>query len=454
MTPSPSPSARGVAATCLAALAALAACHDDAGAFLAYPALASSTQSLLVATLEGNAVVEVVALTDRAPIERALPSAPLTFVVLAYDRPLDVLGLAPGPVTPVRSGRSRALPTPRETFVTTVDTEAPLVGWTRVAEVPNPLAGFRIAPDDACATLAVAGYTALPEAGTVAFIERLDARTVRTITNDGLARRLGVGGEVASIPVTFTASITEGFEPNCSTRAARELWLAGAGGVWAARVDDDGVAVREIVGGPVVGNIQAIAVDPERPDDEAWVLSMKGTLSRISRGQVTTVYHFPDRDEPATSADVIWLGPGHVLATHGTSAAVVEIVDGVSRLEEPFMPLVALGTMLRAPDGTLTVGGEDGRFARRAPGRPWEELGSSGLQTGLSVIEPTATGFLFGADYGWVGEYRDGRFCELSGSPVHGFDVEHILPLDERLYAIAGRPARTLANGVSFVELR
>lgn len=456
MTTTPSPRGRGgIAAGALALVAGLtlSACRGDERAFLAYPPLGPSTQALVVATLDGDVLVEVVALEDPEAIERALPSSARTFALLTYDRPLAALGLAPGPIAATLSGRSRALPTPRETFVATVEPGGPLGGWARAAEVPAPLAALRIAPDDRCSTLAVAGYAPLPGAGNVAAVERLDARTVRIINNDASARRIDVDGVDTLIPVTFTSSLSIPFAPNCSARAAREQWLGGANGVWAARFEDDALFVREIVAGGAVGNVQAIAVDPERPDDEAWVLTIAGELSRVSRGQRTPVYAFPPRREPASSADIIWLGPDHVLATHGTSSAIVELRAGIPRLEEPFRPVVALGTLYRTPDGTLLVGGEDGRFARRSPGEAWVELGDSRLQTGLSVIQPTADGFLFGADYGWVGEYRDGEFCELPQRPIHGFDVEHIVPLDGRRYAVTGRPDMR-ANGLTFVELR
>lgn len=375
--------------------------------------------------------------------------------LLLYDEPLAALALEAGPVEPAGNAPlTRPLPEPRSTYRLAIGGDE---RWSLAPGPSDALAAVRIARARRCGLPTVMGRVQLSDVGRSAWMARGEGDQVELLSNDGELRVVGPSGVAHSMKVTVTSTLGsggEGFAPHNAARAEDgSLWVSSRRTLW--RVSP-GPAPRAtpVRTDPRWSSLQATAIDPRDPEGELYVADADGIVDRLSRGTLTRLF-----DARAGSisniVSIIRWGPGELTVAFSGRVELVNIKGEAVLLDYPFDPREQTTFAHRTGERTLVVSspsglvregtlGPEGRFA-------WREVGRAPIVLGWNAVATRARGFLYGTENGWVGEWRDGEFCDPPLGPVYVDRVTTIVALDT-LLAVSGIGAGARSNEVAFLK--
>ncbi len=410
----------------------------------------TAARAQLVAVAQGTQTLQVRATAYGAPLRVDVGEDGRADVeLLLYDRPLDALELEPGPVLPAtNTPYTRSLPTPRAVYRLAIGDDE---RWVPAPAPSDALATMRIARAPRCAPPTRVSRIQLPDAGRTAWMVRAGPDRVETLSADGALRIISPTGIVSTTTVGVDR---ETFAPLYATRADDgSTWATSRTVLWRVSPGPTPRATR-VTSDPRWRSLQGLAIDPADPEGEAYVAESTGTLDRLSRGTHERLF---DANTNAASniVSIVRWGRGEVTVSFSELTELVHVKGEQLIVDYPFDPREPTTYARRTGERTLLLAAQSGRVREGTLGEDgrfeWREIGQAPITVGWNAFAPTPTGFYYGAENGWVGEFRDGAFCDPPPAPLYVDRVTQIVPLDG-LVAISGIGSGTRSNEVVFVR--
>jgi hypothetical protein len=167
--------------------------------------------------------------------------------------------------------------------------------------------------------------------------------------------------------------------------------------------------------------------------NEVFGLSQYGVLERFDGTESRVVYRFP-RDH-SLGAGIAYVREGELVAVHQLSGFAARYRDGIVDTEViPDANLAYFNAAGQVPSLGSVIASEEGEFFVD-DGNGWSLLGNSFFSLRVLSITPTEDGFLWGGEFGALGEYRrDGGFC--APEVLHPHDVWHVREAGGLIYLL------------------
>jgi hypothetical protein len=394
--------------------AMLLAVGCDAGTKLAvsWPDLGAAETVVFAVNDDGVLNVEVKERGARPT--RVLASDPAVLEILAFEEPPSSLGLPVGELLPVPGGDR--FPMPAKIYRANVVDDG-LTDWELRAEMSTELASFGTPPRPSpCARFEILNqfdtpftYTAFTHRGR-AFIG----------TRQGLYRLSENGAE--KFP-TSPEILVRG-----SVAADGNVWVSTDGGALFRATIGEVSATLDQVGTTTSGETMTwLATDGE----DVYSLSEYGVFERFDGVLSRVVYRFPR--EHTLGAGLERVAPGELVVVHQLFGQAVRYRGGtVTR--EPVPSDYYLEAVRQVPGLGTVAASEIGRFFL-STGGSWSELAPSPYSLRVLTIVATPNGFLYGGEFGEVGEYLNlEAFCPVQN--VHSDSVWFLVEAGGVIYVM------------------
>lgn len=268
-----------------------------------------------------------------------------------------------------------------------------------------------------------------------------DGRVLAGDPFTGQLLSLGVDGSVVELD-------RSGFPPELHVESAfadqrGEVWLgARDGALWRSPLRRD-LAPARTATIDASRALLRVAGDPERPEDDLYVVSSSGSFARVSRGQVQILHRFDGRD---AGASLIWLGPGHAVAAWADANTIIEVRGAEVQQLPP-----------TGANGVIALGARrDGSWLAARPGGVIEHHHDGRvdllLQGGLNVsaFQDRPNGFVFAREHGFVRQWVEGFGMCPSEVPLVGGNVLALVELGAEVFVLQ----KHTSGGGAFAILR
>lgn len=326
-----------------------------------------------------------------------------TIHLLLYGRPLETMGVEPGPVAPaVGCARPCDLLSPLRSLEVTVETDGRAPGWVERSQVPEPLATALVGPDRcgrrACLQHLIDDVEA-PDAVRMRWAAPEGPETVLVGSHDGALFRLALEGDLERVCLAIGESVTAAARAGESE--SDRLWVAGLG--WAGMVEISAAtstaACRVSPRVTLPGGGEAVAIAGSAPEEggEVFVLTnddaaepTEALLFRWQGGSIEEIarrpLHSRDLETPRRGmrhGAVARSAPGRALAVFASDELLwFDEAGGGTRIETFPIDARLMSVAISEPFGIVAA--EENRFllwrgaglvASREPGGTWEPLG-------------------------------------------------------------------------------
>lgn len=436
--------------TLIAALAAGSACAPTATFDLAYPLAPGEAATQLVAVETPGAELRATVAPYGTPIRVELDGDARAVVeLLAYSASIEDLKLVEGPVAFSAAADARPIPTPSSSWRVELDANGDGERWARTSALGEALVGKRLPPSGPCSGLDDRVQTRIVGADAALVAWAIDDATVGLLTQNLRLWRVRRAGWESSGPLVATS--TSALSVRSAARARDGTFVLTSPGVLWRTTGTETSTLVALARDPALQSGAALAIDPDDPDAEAWVVGSGGGFSRVSRGRVERVHTFSSAPD-ITFVSVARAGPGHAAAAVDGSPEVVEVRDGVTTIGEPFGPNEGVMYLGRWGEGWL-AGSTTSRVALRGDAdRTWRIVGTIPNSVTLGAVLPIdARRVLYGGDYGFVGIFSLDEACPSRSQPIHDRRVTTFVRVGEHV-AISGRSLPGRTNVVTWIS--
>jgi hypothetical protein len=356
------------------------------------------------------------------------PATSLTALMLSES--LKSIGLTEGPVPVAVPSACGARPLPKA---------AKMYGWSRdqvshwrsIAELPTQTNDLRVQMSCACAHFVLEDDQAITESFSVATWQDLGDTVFVGQAGGGLYTASPEGLELHEHPeLGGFAAVASYLAPNGT------LWLGGTGGdFFSGHLDG---AFERAESTPTQGMIQSLAGPRDDSPLEIFAVEEGRDLLRFSGGSWHEINY--ERAPFAGGgngqiANVVWLSPGHALASIPDRLSSVEVLaDATSVVDSP----AEIEAMRYVESVGVVASGRNGGLYTWNASAGWQRMSGQPLGSDIEVIASFRDGFVY-AGAGRLGQYDplDG-FCDEVELPsvndvrVVGVDAaEHLLVLGE-----------------------